>query len=326
VFGHPAYGELFRAQGDRLFCAIWQEEGGGVLFPFITRPLAREPWADGYEQLWDAINPYGYGGPYVWGNGVGVATRYWESFGQWARDFRLVSLFARLSVFPEQLVSFDGEVEERAPNVVRSLELTEDELWADYEHKVRKNVKRALVSGLTVEEDPEAKELDAFLQIYNSTMDRRDAASGYYFSRDFFAQIVATLPGQFTFFHVRDCKRIVSTELVLVSQKNIYSFLGGTIEDAFKMRPNDLLKHEIIRWGMRHGKRSFVLGGGYGGPDGIFRYKMAFAPGGQVPFRVARRIDLPDAYRALVGARSTFENTKDRDWSPVEGFFPAYRS
>lgn len=326
VFGHPAYGELFRGQGDRLLCAAWRSEGGGVLFPFIARPLAREQWAIGYENLWDAVNPYGYGGPYVWGNGGETAAEFWRCFGEWACESRLVSLFARLTLFQDQILQFDGSVKVRGLNVVRYLDLAEDELWYDYAHKVRKNVKRARSSGLTVEEDIYGKKIESFIEIYYSTMDRRGAPVGYYFTRDFFSRLVSTLQGQFVFFHVRDNGRIVSTELVLVSKKHIYSFLGGTLADAFEKRPNDILKHDAILWGKQHQKSSFVLGGGYGGPDGIFRYKLSFAPHGEVPFRVGCRIDLPDEYRALVTARYLHEKKKVSEWSPAPGFFPSYRS
>jgi hypothetical protein len=326
VFGHPSYGDLFRAHGDRLFCASVIEDSGGILFPFIVRPLSREKCVKGHGELWDAVNPYGYGGPFTWGTGLNRADDFWKAFGEWAKEFGLVSLFARLSLFPDQMVHFDGDVRTNAPNVIRTLDLTEEALWYDYEHKVRKNVKRAKNCGLFVEEDPVGRDLSAFLDVYHSTLNRRDASSNYYFDGGFFKKIVERLPGQFMLFHVRDGRSVVSTELVLVSKDNIYSFLGGTRSDSFKKRPNDLLKHEVIRWGMRYEKKNYVLGGGYSGLDGIFKYKLSFAPNGEVPFRIGRRIDLPERYDELVGARNIFEANRGHRWQPSKGFFPAYRS
>ena len=74
--------------------------------------------------------------------------------------------------------------------------------------------------------------------------------------------------------------RVVSTELVFVAAEHVYSFLGGTLTEALELRANDLLKHEIIRWARDAGRKTFVLGGGYGAADGIFRYKLSFAPKG----------------------------------------------
>ena len=95
----------------------------------------------------------------------------------------------------------------------------------------------------------------------------------YYFPESFFRSIILHLPGQFAFFHVLAGERVVSTELVLLSAEHIYLLPCDPYKVALVNRPNDLLKHAIIEWGGRTGRRAFVLGGGYAGPDGIFRYK-----------------------------------------------------
>jgi lipid II:glycine glycyltransferase (peptidoglycan interpeptide bridge formation enzyme) len=197
-----------------------------------------------------------------------------------------------------------------------------DELWMDFEHKVRKNVNKARRSGVTVVVDPAGERLDDFLRIYNETMDRREAGGGYYFGRGFFERIGADLPGQHCYLHALHEGEVISTELVLVSEENVYSFLGGTDSRFFALRPNDLLKHEIIAWAKAQGKRRFVLGGGYEPDDGIYRYKLAFAPHGAVPFFAGTRVLRPDAYEALVRARAAAEP----GWQPRPGFFPAYRA
>ncbi len=114
----------------------------------------------------------------------------------------------------------------------------------------------------------------------------------------------------------------MSSELVLVSQSHIYSFLGGTRAEAFPSRANDLLKHEVILWGHRAGKQSFVLGGGYGGADGIFRYKLSFAPRGKSDFKVGKMVVDPNWYTELMSLRRAFEESAGNHWTPESGFFP----
>jgi hypothetical protein len=80
-----------------------------------------------------------------------------------------VTAFARISLFPDQLLDFRGDVVERFPNVVRELSGSEDGLWKDYAHKVRKNVKRALELGLSVERDTNGRRLAEFLGTYEQT-------------------------------------------------------------------------------------------------------------------------------------------------------------
>ena len=106
------------------------------------------------------------------------------------------------------------------------------------------------------------------------------------------------------------------------SANHLYSFLGGTLAEAFAERPNDLLKHEIILWGRQAGKRAFVLGGGFAPDDGIYRYKKSFAPNGSAPFCVGRRIHNAAAYTRLIESRRRWQS----GWAPRNGYFPEYRA
>jgi len=96
---------------------------------------------------------------------------------------------SKTSLYAHQPGQFDGEVVVDRPNIVRGLELMPEELWRDFEHKVRKNVNCARRSGLTAEIDLDGRRLEEFLAIYYATMERRGADGGYYFPREFFEAI-----------------------------------------------------------------------------------------------------------------------------------------
>jgi predicted N-acyltransferase len=181
------------------------------------------------------------------------------------------------------------------------------------------------LDGVTVEMDFRGAKLDEFMDIYSSTMQRRMASESYFFSADFFRTIINELPGQYAFFHAIKEGRMISSELVLISVRYLYSFLGGTLSEAFACRPNDLLKHHIIQWGLETGKTAFVLGGGYGGPDGIFRYKRSFAPDGEVPFFINKMIWNEGLYKEIMEMRRKHEASKGITWVPRPAFFPEYR-
>lgn len=207
-------------------------------------------------------------------------------------------------------------------NVVRALDLPPEELWQDFDYKVRKNVKRARSSGIQIVHDPEGARLDDFLRIYRGTMARRHASGAYDFPAEFFRRIQSHLAGCHTWFHAVLEGVTIASELVLLSVHRAYSFLGGTDERHFAQRPNDLLKVAIIEWCRETGRRAFVLGGGYQPADGIFRYKLSFAPSGQREFHVGRRILNHDVYASLVAHR----RSADPGWQPHPDYFPAYRA
>jgi GNAT acetyltransferase-like protein len=319
VMGHPEYARLFARPCDRVVCAAGEEEGGGaILFPLILRPLAAEPWASAGEERLDAVTPYGYGGPFAWGERDEGA--FWRAHAAWCREARIVSTFVRLSLFPEQLAALPGGIEERARNIVVPLDGGAEALWRGYEGKVRRWVKFAEANGLETELDREGRRLEAFIRIYTHTMERHHADRWYFFSHDFFTQLFTRLAGHVALFHTLARGEVVSSDLLLCSAEHVYYFLGGTDADAFPLGPNYLLKHRIASWAAAEGKKSYVLGGGYEPDDGLFRYKRAYARRGEVSFRVARLVHDPAAYAELLAQRAS------PGWSPRAEFFPAYRA
>lgn len=325
VFAHPEYVRLFARPCDRVSCAIMQTATGGVLFPFILRPLAKEPWSNPEESAMDLISPYGYGGPFAWGCTEEAEKLFWQGFGVWAKENQVVCAFLRLSLFPSERLRPPFGERFCLSNVIRNLDLDEVALLKDYDRKVPQNVHRAIEQGLKFEVDWTAKRLDDFLHVYYSTLERRQAEESYYFPKEFFLRFCEQLPGRYAFLHVLDGASVVSTELVLLSARRMYSFLGGTLREAFPKRPNDFLKHQAALFGRSIGKSEYVLGGGHRGDDSLYHYKKSFAPHGSVPFHVCEMILDPENHQRLVGQRQSWEASQLVDWTPQPGYFPQYR-
>jgi hypothetical protein len=326
VFAHPSYGELFTKEHDRFLCASFVIPGrGAVLYPFVQRRISIGDKDS--EPLTDLISPYGYGGPYFWGLDAsdGVGEIFWSKFDSWAVANRVVTEFLRFDLHSGALLAYPGEKVVRSQNVVVPLDGSWDEIWMRFEHKVRKNVKKAQRGGVTVQVDLDGTFLPEFLELYEGTMDRREAGEGYYFGRAFFEKLNRELPGQFAYFHASLDDRIVSTELVLISARSVYSFLGGTDSAVFAHRPNDLLKYEVMRWAREQGKLDFVLGGGARPGDGIERYKRSFAPDGVVDFTTGQRILLRQLHDNLIAMHKQEVFSSGDVWPEESNFFPMYR-
>jgi hypothetical protein len=329
VMAHPDYARLFARPEDRVVCAVGRDDGGGVLLPLVLRPLAAEPWARAGERAWDATSPYGYGGPFLYGAAPRDPAAFWRAHAAWCADEGVVSTFLRLALFPDQLAPVPGRVDVRMPNVVVPLEGGAEALWRGYEPKVRKWVERARCAGVEVEVDRDGARLGAFAEVYEHTMRRCGADPWYFFPPAFFRAIVERLRGHFAFVHGLHEGAVVSSDLLLCSERHAYYFLGGTLAGSFPVGPNYLVKHRALEWALGEGKRAVVLGGGYAtdgvSSDGLFRYKRAFARGGEVPFRMASLLHDERAYRRLVLDREASERRKGRAWAPRPLFFPAYR-
>lgn len=326
IMAHPDYVRLFARAGDETLALAAGSGTGGVLYPVILRPLSIESWAPRGQTGCDLTTPYGYGGPFAWGGASAEISAFWDNCRRWAREREVVTSFARLSVFTEQLLPFDGDIVPNSQNILRRLDLSAEELWNDYEPKVRQNVRRARSRGCRLVVDSTGEHLDEFLNVYTSTMTRRNADPQYFFPRSFFEAIIRTLPGHYAFFHVFHAGKVVSSELVLLSKEHAYFFLGGTLAESFEVRPSDFLQHETFLWCRDAGKRKLVLGGGYKGSVGLFKYKKSFAPSGEVAFQIGTKIYDAPAAAGLLDARRRWEAARSVSWTPEPGFFPSYRA
>lgn len=318
VYYLSGYVKAFRLHGDGEPLLFYGEaDGVRGINVVMKRDIAADPHFAGSlpaDTYFDFATPYGYGGWLL--EGDGDPAPIFETYREWCKEHGIVSEFVRFSLFSSSRERYYGEVIPRTNNVVRTLDRPMDEMLMDFEHKVRKNLKKAEASGLEIRIDTAGDDLTDFLRIYRATMDRNHAENEYYFSEEFYRQI-NTMNGHFAYFHVLYQGMVISTELVLMGTDTMYSYLGGTDEEYFAHRPNDFLKYHIIRWGFEHGYRQFVLGGGYGADDGIFRYKKSFAPEGIVRFYTGQAVFDSTAYDALCALRTDL---------PDSGFFPRYRA
>jgi hypothetical protein len=305
------------AGSEMPLCAAWGEGELSVLYPFLLQELPR--LAGTKERGYDLITPYGYGGGYTDNSAHPGASRFWDRLEKWLNQNEVVTSFARLSLFPEQILPFRGEVEANRLNVVRSLDIGADARWMDYAHKVRKNVNRARASGLQVSFSRGNDLVPEVAFVYAETMKRRAAHAFHHRRLAFFAALQEQLSEAAVWIVVRHRGRPVAAEVVLHSSDTAYSFLGGTLDEGFAVRANDLLKHCAFEWAADSGLRRFALGGGAEPSDGIFRYKKSFAPSGLVPFYVGRSIHDRSKYDRLV---SNYCNDKG---APSISF-PEYRN
>lgn len=318
VFFQEPYCRLYEEERIRYQLFSYENEFGKIIYPFLLREI---PLKIKGVQYYDVITPYGYGGPLAQSPSCidkvfPAFSKVWEAY---CSKHRIVSEFVRFHLFDNADIrtAFYGQTIQANTNIVIAIMPDPDKQWMSFEHKVRKNVNKALRSGLRVIRDPQGKYLDDFMRIYNGTMDRNHAMDFYYFGRAYFERILSHLPENSMMFHVLQDETVVSSELVLCSENYCYSFLGGTDSNFNSSRPNDLLKFEAINWCRESGRKKYILGGGYHGEDGIYRYKKSFAPYGAIPFYIGKKIWNDEIYQQL--CLLTGNNS-------ATAFFPAYRA
>jgi hypothetical protein len=298
---YRAFSILDRSAGA--LCAVFRNPCGIIVYPFFRRSLSEIEWLDAPEGTGDLMTAYGYGGIYGNTENRDLLDEFMRLFGERCREWRVVAELIRLNPLLGAHLHLSRHYRVQTGNrqVIVDLQRSDEEIWRSYRQNNRKNVNKALRSGVeVVAEDVGGPLFNDFLEIYRTTMLRRSAQEKFIFPQAFYDQLKTGLPRNSHMFYSVLEGTTVSVEMVLSSETAVYSFLGGTRDECFDVRPNNLLKHEIIKWARERGYRSFLLGGGPAGEDGIFEFKRSFAPEGVVDFHIASRIHDEGTYLKLM--------------------------
>lgn len=290
-----------------------------VLMPFFLRKIKIDNEDSGYQ---DVCSPYGYSGP-LFNNDINLSllSHFWKKVDQWYKKNKVISEFIRFNMI-QNWISYSGELISTLKNVKGKV-LTYDELWKNYKPKVRNNYRKGVNSGLNVviyENDISKFIIKQFYDIYINTMQRKEASDFYKYSLNYFLNLTSINQNYCAIAMVYKNDIPISTELLLYSKDNLYSFLGGTDANYFNLRPNDFLKIEVLKWANQKKIKYYILGGGRVNDDSLYKYKKDFFPNDlDVIFYTGRKIIDKKRYDFFSSLNSPCADCIHND------FFPKYR-
>lgn len=323
AYNRLEYFDVFCGGLDDLICFYFKSDTEIILMPGY---LKRIKIYDALKENYDFSTPYGYTGTFC-SNDITPETlmTFWIEVQKWQLNNNVVSEFIRFNLF-NNTIGYNGIIHDTMLNIKGRI-ISEDEQWKAFDAKVRKNVKRAQREELTSNvyyKIIEQVHLDEFYSIYIDTMKRTNAKEFFFYKPESFKYFILNNLELCAICTIYDKGKPISTELLLISDNSVFSFLGGTLADAFEKRPNDYLKFEVINWARSQGFKNYVLGGGYGYEDGIFKYKKAFFPNDVVKYVTGRKIINNEIYLNLVDEVNSKKSEKEYLDIDDNSFFPLY--
>ncbi len=135
--------------------------------------------------------------------------------------------------------------------------LDRESLWKGYKQRVRRDVRKAEKSGVTVEEISGIDVLDPLFALYRETMRRNWAYLTW--TKKALAAIHEKLAGtkEAVFLVARKDGELASGIILLISEDRVYYFFSASSDRFFPYCPNDLLVHEAICLAIDRGKKYF---------------------------------------------------------------------
>lgn len=324
VYFESGYALVWQGHGDgRAMGAIWEEDGGRVLYVFLLRDLATlsDVGAEAVG-LRDITTPYGYGGPLVDAADVpAVLARFREAFDAWCRREAIVSEFVRFHPLLDTHAHLAPhlEVVPLGETVWCRVDVDAGDLLAGMESGHRRNLRKAQREGLVAAVETDERAYDEFRELYTSTMARRGAVEGYFFDESYFRSFRELLGDRQALIAVRAAGAMIAGGLLMRSERFAHYHLGGSSAAHLHLRPNNLFFFEAMQWARRCGAGALHLGGGYRPDDELLRFKRGLGSG-RGTFAIGRKIHGSGDYDRLAVLH------RERTGAVAPGFFPAYRA
>ena len=295
---------------------------GAWQMPLIVRTLD-----DGAK---DAISPtYSgvYASPSLSSQQVQEA---WSLTVNCLRERGVISVLLRHSPLVPQAPRFPGQrsIISGHPTIV--LEPADSEsAWNAMEGRCRTSTRKALKNGYTGDVRQAAGQDLApggdFHRLYEETMQRRRAASGYLFGDVYYKELLEGLGSNLLIGEVRDRASVVVSSALLIrhGQRLHYHLAGSSVDDA-RMGANNLMLWTATQFAIAQGLRQFHLGGGITPRDSLSKFKRSFG-GRELEYCISGMIIDHELYQAHTQnrARSCDISTNTLLDS---NFFPAYRA
>jgi len=269
-----------------------EAEDGDLVAPLIVREI------EGSGER-DAISPYGYPGL------VGSI----EGLDPTAIDFSatgLVSAFIRHALGPSPLAGA-GE-----RNVVQ---IADPDLPPKSRPSDRRQVRRNLEAGYNLDLVPgpetSADQRAGFLDVYEQTMRRTEAAPRYFFGPAYFDRVLEAADTWLVLATVPD-GRLAAASLAAVSDGYLHYYLSGSADSHLREAPMKNVVTRLVEHSAELGL-PLNLGGGIAPGDALEEFKRGFANRRQ-PWLTSELVCDAEAYARLSRGHE------------AGSFFPAYRA
>lgn len=310
--------ELIEA-GEAKFFEI-KSKNGHITHSAIKRQI--HTTIDG-EQYFDLISPYGYGGPVIhdYTNREKLISDFKDCFSIYCANNNIVSEFIRFHPLFQNQEDMAGIYDSfyLRETVGTDLKRFDDVFQSEFSSSARRIIRKILKDKrLSYTVHFGLDNVEDFLDIYNTTMNRNGASHFYYFNKEYFYALKDKMRNNLMTISVHLDGQIITMGLYFLSAKTIHEHLIGTKPEYLKFSSAYLLKYAAMQWGKENGYDLIHYGGGLSNADDdpLFLFKKRFGKETAFKFHIGRKIWNDEVYDKLCVERGM---DKNRD------FFPAYR-
>ena len=302
----PEYGRLYeKIEGGTLETFSFSVPEGEVYYQYLKRPV---PYLVDGIQYYDAMTPYGYGGPIVLraeaGQEAALVKKFQEALDEILRREQIVCEFVRFHPMEKNAEFFRGMYELRNHRTAVYTDLSaEDPIEAEFDRHTIKIIKKGLRKGVTtiIERNPSEEDLALFEKCYFENMAAVGASEYYYFSHSYFEQLRKDLGHRLILLRAYYEGELIGADLGFDDYDVYTCHLNGVTEKGKTMNAMRIIVGEQTRWAKKNGFAYLFHGCGRTGAedDSLLVFKKFFTKGCFRDYWQGGRISDPQVYQKL---------------------------
>lgn len=322
IYYHYDYARPFSLHGDGCPVLLYYSNGKG--FTAINSVMKREIREINSQMYYDFITPYGYGGWVTQGSySAEDLDKFVKEYETFCADNYIVSEFVRFHPLLANQKEMENYYDISHLGFTVAIDLLDTStIEGNIKSKYKNVIRKAIKSGIVIKKSREKYIYDEFIEIYNSTMDRDNADSYYYFENQFYDLIRLCMGENAVIYYAEYNGKIIGASIFLIGERYIHYHLSGAVKDYMPMAPMNLLLYTVA-CDYAGTKEKLHLGGGVGGSteSNLYRFKKSFNKNGDNEFCIGRKIFNSAIYNDLVSLRE-----EEKNFDKASKFFPLYRS
>lgn len=323
LYFSPEYGKLYeKIENAELRTFSFENNDGEVFYQYLKRPIP--DMVDGV-QYYDAMTPYGYGGPLVIrcepGKEKDLCCAFQNALDGHLSDENVICEFVRFHPMERNADFFKDMYSLRNRRTAVYTDLSADDpCLEEFDKRTQKIIRKMHREGVTTEivQGPKIEAYKAFQNCYYENMKAIGAKEYYFFNEEYFDNLWNTFRDNLILVSAYYEGKLVGADLGFADPKVYTCHLMGVTNLGHKMNVARVIVGAQVSWAKEHGFEYLFHGCGLTSSedDSLLLFKKFFTKGCFREYWQGTRVNNPQIYDEIC------ELTGKQDDGT---FFPAYR-
>ena len=262
---------------------FWEDDNIKIFWSHFKRKINQIELFKDFDYI-DLITPYGYGGPLIVEKTIdnkeikNSLINFMEIYEKFAKEQNYICEFIRFHPIIENWKMMEDLIDITYLNNTVATDLTQSlkEIWQNMAKKTRYYTRKALneFNNQQIILSPSDTDIDNFTNLYNKTMEKREAPQKYFFSNKFISDHYAFK--NLLILCSNEAEEIGAGSIFLIGKYIVHYHLSAT-NYSFQYPPTRAVLWKAIEWAKVNGFKWLFFGGGNSENDNLFQFKKKFS-------------------------------------------------